>query len=81
MPAELPDVASWREAPRALTRHLEDLARWRGIAHLTLTEKGTARQRLTKNEGIPSDSALGKALRDDWLQRLVIIDPGVSCLR
>ena len=47
--------------------------RWRGIAHLTLTEKGTARQRLTKNEGIPADNALGKALRDDWLQRLVMI--------
>ncbi|HYJ40245.1 MAG TPA: UvrD-helicase domain-containing protein [Steroidobacteraceae bacterium] len=72
---ELPDVASWRDNTLALTSALEDLARWRGIKHLTLTEKGTARARLTKNEGIPADNSLGKRLRDDWLQRLVIIDP------
>ena len=73
-PVLLPDVASWRHAPGALTAGLDDLARWRGIVHLAVTEKGTARARLTKTEGIPTDNALGKALRDDWLQRLVMID-------
>ena len=75
--AELPDVASWRDFAGALTAELEHLPRWRGIARLALTKEGNARARLTKNEGIPSDSALGKALRDDWLQALVIIDADV----
>jgi ATP-dependent exoDNAse (exonuclease V) beta subunit len=72
--AVLPDVASWRGFAGTLTVELEHLPRWRGIVHLALTEKGTARARLTKNEGIPSDNALGKALRDDWLQTLVMVD-------
>ncbi|HEU4781679.1 MAG TPA: UvrD-helicase domain-containing protein, partial [Steroidobacteraceae bacterium] len=72
--AELPDVASWRNTPRSLSNALEDLPRWRGIARLALTEKGTVRLRLNKHDGIPADNALGKALRDDWLRRLVMID-------
>ena len=73
--AQQPDVASWRGFAGALTVDLEHLPRWRGIVRLALTEKGTARARLTKNEGIPSDNALGKALRDDWLQTLVMVAP------
>ena len=72
-PAELPDVASWLEPAAALSNTLADLQRWRGVARLALTEKGTARQRLTKNEGIPADSVHGKALRDDWIARLLLI--------
>lgn len=73
--AELPDVASWREAPSALSNTLNDLARWRGIAKLALTQEGNARKTLNKNDGIPADSVHGKALRDDWVARLVLIDP------
>jgi ATP-dependent helicase/nuclease subunit A len=73
---ELPDVASWREAGPTLSSSLADLARWRGVARLALTAKGTARLKMTKNEGIPADSAHGKALRDDWLKRLLMIEDG-----
>jgi ATP-dependent exoDNAse (exonuclease V) beta subunit len=72
-PAKLPDVASWREAPAALSDALSDLPRWRGIAKLALTQEGNARKTLNKNDGIPADNAHGKALRDDWLERLVLI--------
>ena len=71
--SEHPDVASWRGFTGEFTAELQHLPRWRGIVRLALTEKGTARARLTKNEGIPSDSALGKALRDDWLRTLVMV--------
>jgi len=73
-PAVLPDVAHWRGPPTALTPAIDDLPRWRGIAALALTREGTARRRLTKDEGIPTDSVHGKALRDDWLALLVLID-------
>ncbi len=72
--SELPDIASWRDSTAALTVTVADLPRWRGIAKLALTEKSTARKTLTKNEGIPADSVLGKALRDDWVNQLVLID-------
>ncbi|HEY6125819.1 MAG TPA: 3'-5' exonuclease, partial [Steroidobacteraceae bacterium] len=68
--AKLPDVASWRDATSALTGTLPDLARWRGIAKLALTAEGNARKTLNKNDGIPADSVHGKALRDDWVERL-----------
>ena len=71
----LPDVASWREHAGALSATLEHLPRWRGVAALALTREGAARKRLTRDEGIPADNPLGKALRDDWLERLVLIDP------
>jgi len=74
-PVQLPDVASWREPVSALSGALVDLARWRGIARLALTGEGTARKTLNKNDGIPSDSVHGKALRDDWVERLRLIDP------
>jgi ATP-dependent helicase/nuclease subunit A len=70
----LPDVASWLNHAEPLSGRLEDLARWRGISHLAITEKGTPRQRMTKNEGIPPDNTLGKALRDDWFKMLVTLD-------
>jgi ATP-dependent exoDNAse (exonuclease V) beta subunit len=74
-PAKHPDVHRWRDTTGALTDLIEDLPRWRGIARLALTQEGTARMKMTKNEGIPSDDTHAKALRDDWLARLVLIDP------
>ena len=71
--ARQPDVASWRESPSALSNTLADLARWRGIAKLALTQEGNARKTLNKNDGIPADSVHGKALRDDWIARLLLI--------
>jgi ATP-dependent helicase/nuclease subunit A len=68
-----PDVASWRDAPSALSNTLGDLPRWRGIAKLALTQEGNPRKTLNKNDGIPADSVHGKALRDDWIARLVLI--------
>ncbi|MGC4111372.1 MAG: UvrD-helicase domain-containing protein [Nocardioides sp.] len=68
-----PDIARWREAAPPLAASVADLPRWRGIAALALTKQNTARQRLTKNEGIPADDVLGKQLRDDWLARLILI--------
>ncbi|HEU5136277.1 MAG TPA: UvrD-helicase domain-containing protein [Steroidobacteraceae bacterium] len=73
-PAKEPDVASWREAASTLSGTLADLARWRGIARLALTLEGKARKTLNKNDGIPADNAHGKALRDDWLKRLLMIE-------
>ena len=55
--------------PRALVAHARGPAALARFARLALTEKGTARQTLTKNEGIPADSVHGKALRDDWVER------------
>lgn len=69
-----PDIASWRNAQQALGAAIADLPRWRGIAALALTEKGTPRQKFTRNEGIPAGDPLGKALRDDWVERLRLID-------
>ena len=69
------DLASWRDSVAALGTGITDLRRWRGIALLALTKEGTARRQLTKNEGIPAGNPLGKALKDDWLDRLRIIDP------
>jgi ATP-dependent exoDNAse (exonuclease V) beta subunit len=72
--ADRPDVAFWRDRSEALSAGLIDLPRWRGIAELALKLDGGVRRQLTKNEGIPADNPLGKALRDDWLERLVRID-------
>jgi ATP-dependent helicase/nuclease subunit A len=70
-----PDIANWRDGARPLVADVRDLARWRGIATLALTADNTARQKLTKNEGFPADDARGKMLKDDWIQRLLTIDP------
>jgi ATP-dependent helicase/nuclease subunit A len=72
-PVDRADVASWRDVPAPLTRTLRDLARWRGVAKLALTGEGTARKTLNKNDGIPADNPHGKALRDDWVDRLRLI--------
>jgi ATP-dependent helicase/nuclease subunit A len=71
--ADMADVASWRNAQAPLTRTLGDLARWRGVARLALTDEGTARKTLNKTDGIPADNPHGKALRDDWVERLRMI--------
>ncbi len=70
-----PDVARWRNQESALEATVADLPRWRGIAMLALTGEGTLRKQLTKNDGIPTGDPLGKALRDDWLERLRLMDP------
>jgi ATP-dependent helicase/nuclease subunit A len=72
--ADKPDFASWRGAQSPLARSLDDLARWRGVARLALTAEGLARKTLNKNDGIPADNPHGKALRDDWIARLRLID-------
>ena len=71
--AKQPDVASWRDASTVLSGKLPDLPRWRGVAKLALTLEGKARKTLNKNDGIPADNVHGKALRDDWIARLVLI--------
>ncbi|HTU66225.1 MAG TPA: UvrD-helicase domain-containing protein [Steroidobacteraceae bacterium] len=74
-PQREPDIARWRDASPALSASIDDLSRWRGLASLALTKENTPRRRLTKNEGIPTDDVLGKQLRDDWLERLILIAP------
>ncbi len=73
-PDKQADLAQWRDFAGALDGSPEHLARWRGVAFLALTGDGGARKRLIKSEGIPADDKLGKMLRDDWLERLRIID-------
>ena len=76
-----PDLAAWRNADKALTASIDDLPKWRGIAFLALTDKGTPRKTLTKNEGIPSADRVGKVHKDDWLERLRLMDePQVNAL-
>jgi ATP-dependent helicase/nuclease subunit A len=69
-----PDVARWRGSSSAPRLELVDLPRWRGIATLALTSEGSPRKLLNKNDGIPTGDPLGKALRDDWLDRLRLMD-------
>jgi ATP-dependent helicase/nuclease subunit A len=71
--ADKADIASWRDAQAPLSRTLGDLARWRGVARLALTGEGMPRKTLNKNDGIPADNPHGKALRDDWIDRLRLI--------
>jgi ATP-dependent helicase/nuclease subunit A len=72
--ADLADLAGWRDQPQPLTSSLADLRRWRGIARLALTKEGALRRQLNKNDGIPPDNPLGKLLRDNFFERLVLID-------
>jgi ATP-dependent helicase/nuclease subunit A len=60
----------WRGAMTPPRAELAELARWRGIAWLALTKAGLPRAQLTRKEGIPTNHALGKQLRDDWLESL-----------
>ncbi len=71
--AKHPDIASWRGATQPLTPAVEELARWRGIADLALTQEGLARQRFTRAEGFPAEDPLGKAIKNDWSERLRLI--------
>ncbi|HUQ10257.1 MAG TPA: UvrD-helicase domain-containing protein [Steroidobacteraceae bacterium] len=76
-----PDLAAWRHLAGSLSPLVTHLPLWRGIALLALTDKGTPRKMLTKNEGIPTGDRVGKVLRDDWLERLRLIDaPQVKAL-
>jgi ATP-dependent exoDNAse (exonuclease V) beta subunit len=78
---ERPDLAAWRHLSGDLTSGVGHLPLWRGIALLALTDKGTPRKTLTKNEGIPTGDRVGKVHKDDWLERLRLIDePQVQAL-
>jgi ATP-dependent helicase/nuclease subunit A len=68
------DLLSWRAAADTLRSDLGHLPRWRGIAFLALTKEGTLRKQLIRTEGFPADDVHGKALRDDWLERLRLLD-------
>jgi ATP-dependent exoDNAse (exonuclease V) beta subunit len=70
----MPDVVAWRSAAGALTPAIADLARWRGIADLSLTEKGGARKLLNKNQGITPGDREAKQLKDDWIAILQGLD-------
>ena len=50
----------------------EDLPRWRGVSALALTQKGTVRSRLTKDEGLPAGrpGEAPKAILKAWLEAL-----------
>ncbi|MBC8026119.1 MAG: UvrD-helicase domain-containing protein, partial [Steroidobacteraceae bacterium] len=66
----MPDVAAWRDAASVPGPATADLARWRGIAELSLTKTDVARKQLTKNEGITPNDRDAKQLKDDWLATL-----------
>jgi ATP-dependent exoDNAse (exonuclease V) beta subunit len=69
-----PDLARWRDAAAELGAHIADLPRWRAIAALALTAKGTLREKLNKNDGIPAGDPRGKVLANDWFERLRLMD-------
>jgi ATP-dependent helicase/nuclease subunit A len=71
---EMRDLACWRLSTAPLTRAIADLPRWRAIASLALTAEGTPRKVLNKTQGIPPGDARAKVHRDDWLERLRLID-------
>jgi ATP-dependent helicase/nuclease subunit A len=70
-----PNLTSWRDANTELSARIEDLARWRGIAFLALTGKGTPRQKFSKNEGIPVGNPHAKMLAEEWRKTLETIHP------
>jgi ATP-dependent exoDNAse (exonuclease V) beta subunit len=67
--AERPDLSAWLDDAMPLRADTGDLARWRGVACLLLTEKGELRKRLTKTEGFPPKCA-DKPPMQDLLQEL-----------
>jgi ATP-dependent helicase/nuclease subunit A len=70
------DLVHWRNASSRPGADIADLPRWRSIADLALTKKNTPRATLTRREGFPA-GPLAKAHKDDWLQRLRLIDEAV----
>ena len=73
--ATLEELSQWRGFTAPLTADIAHLPRWRVIARLALKKDGKPRGQLTKNEGIPPGHPLGQRLKDDWLDRLTLIDP------
>jgi ATP-dependent exoDNAse (exonuclease V) beta subunit len=69
-----PDLASWRDFRGGLAASLPHLPRWRAIAGLALTAEGNPRKALNKNDGIPAGDKRGKVHKDDWLERLRLLD-------
>jgi len=70
------DVILWRERSTALCVEIADLARWRGISRLALTEEGNPRKILNKTQGILSDDVNARSLRDACIQQLGNLTPG-----
>ena len=55
-----------------------DLPRWQALAHLLLTQSGTARKRLGKNEGFGGDDTMTKTHKDK-LQALLDVLSEAAC--
>jgi ATP-dependent helicase/nuclease subunit A len=70
------DLGHWRTATTRPRAEIADLPRWRSIAWLALTKQDTPRRTLTRKEGFPA-SPLAKVHKDNWLDRLKLIDDEV----
>jgi ATP-dependent helicase/nuclease subunit A len=68
---ENPDegMLAWRADVSTLRADTGDIARWRGVASMLLTNEAAYRKRLTKNEGFPPQDA-GKSLMTDLIAEL-----------
>jgi ATP-dependent exoDNAse (exonuclease V) beta subunit len=67
--------------PEPLDVQAKDLPWWQCLASLALTEKGTARQRLTVNQGFPPETAAAKAAALGWIEALARRPGAVEALR
>jgi len=57
-------IGAWRGDDGALRADTGDIARWRGMAELMVTDEGTYRKRFTKNEGFPPQCAEKSSMVD-----------------
>src|SRR5262245_12799348 len=64
------DVAAWSNHTDPLVPRREDLARWRALRHISLTQDGRPRAKFTKLQGLPADDADAKALGIAFAERL-----------
>jgi ATP-dependent helicase/nuclease subunit A len=69
-----PDLAAWQTSIDALAVRCEDLARWRSVSWLALTQAGAPRAKLTKSQGLPADDAQAKALGKALVEALERLD-------
>ncbi len=69
-----PDLAIWRDTIDALAVRCADLARWRSLSWLSLTQTGAPRAKLTKSQGLPADDAQAKALGKSLVEALERLD-------
>ena len=59
-----PAMAAWAADATALRADTGDIARWRGVAGMLLTNEAAYRKRLTKNEGFPPQCADKSSMLD-----------------